>query len=723
MARSTITSRRTALAAALVVPSLLTLVLLWLPFGFGMGGLIEEWGLLGLFNTHGPLAVAWIDGPLALHAVRPLMPFTFLLGYLLSPDSFVAWHLLMIASLLLKGSAAAYLGYKVTASPRWGAICGPLVLLYPADTMVLSFRSLHIDWALALVLAGGALFLFAEGRRRATGLKLAGAAALLVFLAACMYEAALTLVLLPALLVWAREGTRGAARWLRLHWAALLVFWSGALLYVFYAIWAASKVASYQSSIAGGGRGALTVLRESFPLLFTIAYPRALVGGWYDAIAIVATEFTAYGYLAAATVAIALATWALWSRCASMADRAASSVPAMELRLLLAGLLACAMGYAPFLLLPSHQVISQRTFLWAAVGAAFAVLALLMLLYWLHKTMALTAALLMVGVALGGQMFQFHHYASLSADQSALLRAIVSNVDGDFHGKTLVIADETNLIGHTWTFPEGLLQSALAYLYGHDVGAIQVCHMPAGEWVHPDSMARRGTCAPDGAGWVFHSATPVGGPDGYVYADKSLEVRVAPEQLLALTIHPDFSATLAPGAGHVLPMAGRTDLTARRYRGALNPGKPWKMFRDQAPGATYRWDFGNWWSMEIPTRGTGWREAEWNVAGLQHISLAWKTADVATLDFALAPAAEAYRIRGKLNAFTSPEVRSHVTVSLNGHAVVLTLADDGAFSADVPAGWLKGGMNQFAVQTPPNNGYFGLTLQLDWFEVAPQSSR
>jgi hypothetical protein len=719
MAFSTITLRRTTLAATLVVPSLLTLVLLWLPFGFGAGGLIEEWGLLGLFNTYGPLPLAWIDGPLAPHSVRPLMPFTFLLGYLFSPDSFVAWHLLMIAALLVKGTAGAYLGYKVSKSPRWAAICGPLILLYPADTMVLSFRSLHINWAMALVLAGSAVFLLAEGRRRATSLKLGALAGLLVFLAACMYEAALTLVLLAPMLIWAREGTRGAVRWLRNNWATLMAFWSGVLAYGLYAVWAASKVASYQGSIAGGGRSALTVFRESFPLLFSIAYPRLLTGGWRDAAAIVRTEFASYGYLVAATVAIALASWALWSRCISVAGRPGTT-PAMALRLLASGLAVCAMGYAPFLLLPSHQVISQRTFLWAAVGAAMALLALLMLLYLLNKAIALAATVLLVGVALGGQMFQFHHYANLSATQSALLRAIVANVDGDLRGKTLVIADETNLIGHTWTFPEGLLQSALAYLYGRDIGAVQICHMPAGEWVHADSLARRGNCSPDGAGWVFRSAAPVGGSGGYVYADKPQEIRLAPSQALTLAIHPDFSATLAPGAVPALPMAGRQDLTARRYRGALQAGTPWIMFRDQTPGASYRWNFGDWWSMEIPIRGTGWREAEWSPEGAGHLAWAWKTTERATLDFALAPATGAYRVRGKFGVFTGPEIRANLGILINGHAVAFKIADDGAFSADFPAQWLRRGVNQFAVITPPNNAYFGLTTQLVWFEVVPQ---
>lgn len=713
-----ITSRRIVLAATLVLPALLTLVLLWLPFGFGMGGLIEEWGLLGLFNTHGPLPVAWIHGPLALHALRPLMPLTFQLGYLLSPDSFVAWHLLMFAALLLKGVAAAYLGYKVTASPRWGAIAGPLVLLYPADTMVLSFRSLHIDWALALVLAGSALFLFAERRRREAGLTLSAVAAFMVFMGACMYEAALTLVLLPALLVWAREGTRGAGRWLQTHWAALAVFWSGALAYVAYAAWAAGMVASYQGAIAGGGRSVVTVLRESLPLLFSIGYRHALVGGWHDAVAMVTKEYSSYGYLVGATLAIGVVSWAPWSR--GVNGAAAGRTPATAVRVLVAGLLVCGMGYAPFLLLPSHQVISQRTFIWAAVGAAFAVLALLMLLYRLQSALARAAAVLLLGVAFGSQMFQFHHYANLSATQSALLRAVVANVDGDFHGKTLVIADETNLLGHTWAFPEGLLQSALAYLYGHEVGAVQICHMPVGEWVHGDSLGRRGTCARDGAGWVFHAARPVSGPDGYVYPDQPTDIRIAPEQVLDLTIHPDFTATMAPGAEHAMPMTGRTDVTARRFRGALQPGTTWHLFRDQTTGARYHWNFGDWWSMEIPTRGTGWREAEWHPEGLHHLALAWKTADVATLDFALVPAARPYRVRGKFGAFTSSAVRSQMGVTINGHAVPLTLAADGEFMADIPADWLQRGMNQFAVQSPANDSYFGLTLQLDWFDVAPQ---
>lgn len=706
-------SRRAALAAVLVLPSLLAIILLWLPFGFGMVGHIEEWGLLGMFETYGPMPVVWRDGPLALHAVRPLMPSTFYLGYLLSPDSFVSWHLLLMAALLVKGAAAAYLAYKASASARVAAWFGPLVVLYPADTMQLSFRSQHINWAMALVLLAGALLLYALSReRRALRYGLSALGALLIALAAGMYEAALTLAPLPFLIV-AASGMRAVVDCVRRHWAALLLWSSGALVYVAYAAWISTKIASYQSSIAGGGRGTLAVLRESWPKLFSIGYLRALVGAWTDAAAIIVAEFASFGYLIGASVALAATLWLLWRRCATPdgAERGA-----VALRLIPLGLLSCAMGYAPFLLLPTHQVISQRTFLWASPGAALVLLALLMLVAKLSRPLAGAGGVVLLTLALGAQLFQFHHYDNISEVQKQLLRAIVTQVDPDFKGKTLVIRDQTNLLGHTWTFP-GNLPDALAYVYGRKVGAIQICHEPAHEWVSSDSLGRRGQCRQDDAGWEFSPPGPASGP-GFTYADTLKPQRLAAENAIVLTIRPDFSSTLEAPAAPVR-IGG---VLERRLNGALAPtAGGWGMFRDQQAQASYRWSFGDWWSMELPTRGSGWREAEWQAEGLAHRALAWKIAPHATLDFVLTPRAAPYVVEGKFGAFASEAVRDGLKLTLNGNALAVTLAPDGSFTAPLPAAWLRPGINEFGVNAPVDNGYYGLSLQLDWFAVRPQS--
>ncbi|WP_305820954.1 glucosyltransferase domain-containing protein [Massilia brevitalea] len=722
MRPSPLSSQRALPLLPLLLPTLLTLLLLWLPFGFGMTGHIEEWGLLGLFTMQGALPVAWVDGPLGAHAVRPLMPLTFWIAHALSPDSFVAWHLLQIAALAIKGIAAAALAWRATRSAAWAAWFGPLVILYPADTMQLSFRSLHINWSLALALLAGALLLYGlEWVRRRRRYMAAAVAAFLLFLGCCMYEAALTLVPLPFVVMMARWGWRGFWSRVRAGLGPLLIFVGGAFLYLGYAKWVAGQVASYQGTIAGGGRSIVAVLFESLPKLFSIGYARALFGGWIDAARMIRDEFANPAYLVFVTVVLALAIFFVWKRssAASAEGTQGHADKVHPLWLMFGGLVACALGYAPFLLLPTHQVISQRTFLWASPGAALAFLALLLLLGRVHRALAAGPAVLLLLGGFAAQLFQFHHYENISRTQQAQLRAIVSNFDGNFAGKTLVVLDESNSLGHTWTFPEGSLEPTLAYLYGHATGTVQVCHWPAGEWVHSDSLGRRGSCVRDDNGWTF---TPAGraGPPEFAYADPVAPVRLDAAQAIVLTIGADFRGRLE---GAAAPTAANTTRTAREL-GSLQPGGGLTllhgMFRDEQPNPSYRWSFGDWWSLEQPTRGYGWREVEWQAEGMEHVSLAWKTAPVAGIQFMLAPVARPYVLRGRFGAFASEAVRQDVTALVNGHALTLKPGTDGSFSIDVPASWLRPGANDLALRAPVDLAYYGLSFQLDWFEIAPQ---
>ncbi len=719
------TTPRASLVAALLIPSLLTLLLLWLPFGFGVTGHIEEWDLLGLFNTVGPLPLALPDGPLALHAARPLMPLMFYVSYLLSPDSFVGWHVVLIAALLVKGASSAFLAWRATGSRGWAAFFGPLVILYPADTMQLSFRALHINWAIALALLAGAVLLYATGRTyRGDRFRWAALAAVLYFLGACMYEATLTLVLLPLLIVAARQGIAGLGRLLRYNVGPIVLAWCGLLGYIVYAAVAGSRGNNYQSSITGGGHNLVALLTESLPKLFTIGYTRALLGGWIDAFGIIASEFAGYAYLGGAALVLAaiIGGLAYVSR-NSVVDEAATS-PATGWRLLLAGLLACGMGYAPFLLLPTHQVFSQRTYLWASPGAALAWLAVLLLLSRLHKWLAPAAAVVLIGAGVGAQLFQFHHYANISETQQAVLRAITENYDGGGNGKNLLIRDESNTLGQTWAMLPGGLEMALSYLYGHGVPAVQVCHFPSGEWQHGDGLGRKGTCTREAdGGWVLAEAATMAGP-GYVAAPRRPDVRMAADTTIVVTIHPDFTGSVDSGAAKPEPApTAQFGTLGRRYRGALGTrtSTQWMLFNDQLPAHAYRWSFGNWWSMDIPARSSGWREAEWNAEGLfTHRSVSWKTADTATLDFTLDPYPGMYRLRGQFMAFAGDAARNGLVVMINRHPVSMKLTDQGTFAADVPAAWLRKGVNEFAVSAPVNQEYYGLSVQLDWFDLQPR---
>jgi hypothetical protein len=152
--------------AALAVPVMITILVIWFPFGFTLTGLIEEWGILGTFIHNGLFFIATPDSPLAFLGLRPLTILPLSIAYLLDPNSFDSWHILLMLALFIKGSTSSHLIWKGTGSLKWASVMGVLVLVYPADTMQLSFRSLHINWALALLLLASSLFVIAYEKWR-----------------------------------------------------------------------------------------------------------------------------------------------------------------------------------------------------------------------------------------------------------------------------------------------------------------------------------------------------------------------------------------------------------------------------------------------------------------------------------------------------------------------------------------------------------------------------
>ena len=98
------------------LPAAIALALLWLPFGFSIIGLIEEWDVLGLFTLYDPFFWVTSDGPLAAHRLRPLTVAPHALAYMLDPDSFIWWHILLMGSLLTKAIAGCLL--YTSPSPR-----------------------------------------------------------------------------------------------------------------------------------------------------------------------------------------------------------------------------------------------------------------------------------------------------------------------------------------------------------------------------------------------------------------------------------------------------------------------------------------------------------------------------------------------------------------------------------------------------------------------------
>ncbi|VWX60475.1 conserved membrane hypothetical protein [Burkholderiales bacterium 8X] len=719
-------AKRARFTSGMLLPPLVVVILLWLPFGFAMTGLIEEWDLLGLFAVHGTFFYTHLDGPLAPHALRPLMPFSFALAHTLSPDSFVGWHVLTMAALVLKGVAMSWLAWRATGSRAAGVLAGVLTLLYPADTMQLSFRSIHINVSGAVALCASVVALHAfDSARRAASIALGLAAAGLFLSAGLMYEASFTLLAMPLAVLFVRHGLpRG---WTAKQWVVAGLWLAAPLVYGAYALWISARISSYQGAVTGQG-SALRYALSIWPDLFNIGAVRALAGGWLDAARMTARTFASHVYLGAAAlglIAVCLVALGRGRADPLAADAAPRSSTGMLLKLLFVGLVSMLMGYLPYITSAVHMAISQRTYLWATPGAALAWVSILLLLARIAQPLGAAAAAVLIIIGLGAQLFQFHHYVELSERQRSLLRAIVENVDGSAPDKKVLVLDGTSQMGHTWMFHEEELRFMLSYLFGRAMGSAEVCRLPSMEWQRRDSFGRPGRCSEDPQGWAFTSALAAGGP-GTAVVEPKRPIRHAGAQLVLAPIAANGSPVLQPGLeAHRERLRHGQDTLARRYRAVLsNPTRGWiaPMFKDQFPSDSFRFDFGDWWSLEVVPHGSGWREAEWTGKGLRHASRSWVTSDSASLYVPLKPAEGPYVLKGWFYTFANGAVREAMRAHVNGRALALGWTPDGHFAAIVPPGVLTAGRNELVLSAPTDPAYFGLSASIDWVSLEPLST-
>lgn len=707
---------------ALLSPSLFIVLALWLPFGFELSGLIEEWDVLGLFTTHGLFFVADATSPLAAHSLRPLTILPHAIAYFLDSNSFDYWHVLLMLALAIKGGASSYLAWKSTRSLGWAMVMGVLVLVYPADTMQLSFRGLHINLALALLLLAASLHVAAyDQQRRAISCCLGIVSAGILLACVLMYEAALALMPLPFLVMFARDGIRGTWQSLRARPELALSWMAGAGLFVAYVLLAASHGASYQSNIATS-RGTIAILYDALPKLFSIGVLRGLLGGWFDALRMTWTEFSSYTFI----ILVSLA-------CAGLIQFRANIFPGIEsqnsksfplgwrpvLRLGMVGMLLLLLGYAPYLFSNAHLAISQRTFLFATFGAALVWLALLIMLAKLAKWLAEMAAFGLLLLGFGAQLFQFHHYVEIAATQRTLLRSIVENFDGNLGSKTLVILDASNRLNHTWMLRDNL-GWALSYLYKHPIKLVEICLMPDGGWQRFDALARMGRCIEGKDHWTFQAARPVTGP-GLPLPSPSPDLKIAKNKIVSLTINADGSISHDPVLDTYRGRLQRgKDDAALRYRHIL-ARKPWSLgfrqFQNEEIQDRYRWDFGKWWSLELPTRGSGWRESDWQINHFRHQASAWKSQERSTLLFDFAPTDKTYRVEGQFDVIIDQAIRDSLRIRLNGRDLTHRWGDGGRFEVMIPAGLLISGPNTIEFNSATDSNYYGLSAKLDWFEV------
>jgi hypothetical protein len=646
------------MAATLVAIALIGVI--WAPYGFAMGGLIEEWDMRFLYASGRMGWTAFPGQPMSdLFAARPLTPVPFVLGYVMDPDSFIGMHILLIAALVAKVLVGAGVGWWLFRDRTLALCLGALVLVLPADSQQIALRNVHINLAVALMLVAclcmlQALYCRAPGRRR----WLAGGGILAGLVGCLMYEPVLALYALPLMLIIARLGLRRALKLLRRRFHAALAWLGGAMAsasYLFFAI--VIQRSAYQTSLAGGDSGGIvkSVLTNAHALIDAAAY-RFFVDGWRVAWSIAAVEAISPVYPIFAFV-LALAALLILGGARGQAGPSLT----LALRAYAAGILGLAAGYAPVLASVSHIAITQRTFLAATPGAAIACVALLALIGIVSRGAMTILASVAISLGLGMQVFQHDAYTRAYEDITApFLNSVVqkTNPNKSVH----LVIDNSGLGG----FLGGVYFTKLKYGVPLLRAAYNDLYVLCKSLPLNVSLPFH-TCRLDGDRWVVSSAA--GAVETFHASDVDV-IEMGQLSGVSLEVQSDHSAMPSFSPFHP----------------ARSPSERFECVADSM------------WGFSRFCPGEGWSDGATIRRGVRRISAFHAIASSPSLFIQMKPAHASYRLQILLAHPVPKEIAGVWGVELNGVAIPVNAVSATLFEARVAGSVLKTGANVLTVQ-------------------------
>lgn len=145
-------TKNTPFIAVLILA--LNILIVWLPNQFQTAGIQEEWRYRAPFDggvtTYNDIGS---DSSEEQFFTRPMYGLMNGLSYVLFPESFMGHHVILITLLLLKG-IAMFLVFSALFPdhPLWGFFCALLLIFYPSDAGIVSFRTFHHHLTIATIL-------------------------------------------------------------------------------------------------------------------------------------------------------------------------------------------------------------------------------------------------------------------------------------------------------------------------------------------------------------------------------------------------------------------------------------------------------------------------------------------------------------------------------------------------------------------------------------------
>lgn len=403
---------RTAIAAVLLF---LITVAIWIPFGIGGNPQGDGWILKN-----------WVDNGERLFVSNPtrillLVPWT--LAHFMSPDSFVAIHILLISMLWGKGLVLfAILRRLAGGHDGFAVLTAALSIVYPASTLLITLdEGIDRHWATFFLLV--AILLLLEYWRKPRPACLAGMCAAQAVSLWTNEAILLPALAVPLLLLWiarsrSREFWRTSALWLVVPFLNAI---HNAAHHVLVAL------LPNETTLQSHGVAILALEGGWRPMVesMLLAYRRHLADGWWRSVQSLdgTTSYLALGG-AAAVLAIVVG-WLFWPKNGAL-DRG------LLWGLIIAGMIVIGLGFAPFV--PTVlRFSSGHSFVVSSLGAPLVISAVAgMMCMGRGRWDAVYRGLMgvLIGVAMVGALTQHALYIRGSLAQDAILASVIEQAPG-----------------------------------------------------------------------------------------------------------------------------------------------------------------------------------------------------------------------------------------------------------------------------------------------------
>ena len=282
---------------------------LWLPFGLKTTGLMEEWLS---YNSYERPAPTDRDEPVDFltlsgqHRLRPLQDTTTAFAHWLTPDSFVGLNLVNMVSIMFKGAAFYLMLTRLVPHQKLFILLAALLLVvFPADEGIFTFRAVHIHGAVAFYLLAVYFLLCSWDRPRLLTLLLMCVS---LVVSIFIYEIGYPLIVFTPLILLLKRGQLDfRRRFLRLGFA----WYIAPILTLLYTALTLASGPTYQTWVVQHSGINQESVAVEMVLAVWNAYLQHFVGGWLNSLTLLLADATFALLAALLTAAALLVGWRL----------------------------------------------------------------------------------------------------------------------------------------------------------------------------------------------------------------------------------------------------------------------------------------------------------------------------------------------------------------------------------------------------------------------------